>query len=115
MSAPTDPTGLDLDTDGPGAPPRVNGGLVFTAPWQSRIFGATMRLRERGVIDGEEFRHQLIAEIASHAAALADPDDYDYWGCWQRALEALLARQDVVSTTDLATATARIAARPPDH
>ena len=38
---PNDP----LDTEGPAAPPRANGELVFTAPWQSRIFGTTMHLR----------------------------------------------------------------------
>ena len=36
-----------LDVEGPAAPTRRNGELVFDAPWQSRLFGVTMALRER--------------------------------------------------------------------
>lgn len=115
-------TGTDdpLDTEGPAAPPRANGELVFTAPWQSRLFGATMRLRESERIDWERFRQGLIAEIASHETELdQDPirssDDYDYWGCWQRALESLLDEVGLVDDHELAARTAELAARPAGH
>ena len=104
-----------LDEDGPAAPPRANGELIFTAPWQSRLFATTMRLREQGVIEWERFRLGLIEQIAAHETTIADPDDYDYWGCWQRSLEELLRELDVVGATELDTTSVDIAARPPDH
>ena len=54
MSGTTTPDLTDID--GPGAPPRANGELVFTASWQPRIFATTMRLEERGVLDWEMFQ-----------------------------------------------------------
>jgi len=56
------PAGM-LDPDGPAAPPRRNGELVFEAPWQSRLFGLTMTLHRAGFFDWEEFRRLLIDEI----------------------------------------------------
>ena len=103
------------DIDGPGAPPRANGELVFTASWQPRVFATTMRLVERDVLDWERFRQGLISEIAADEANLEQPDDFDYWGCWLRALENLLARTDVVATAELTATSEAIAARPPDH
>jgi nitrile hydratase accessory protein len=116
-------SGVDdpLDVEGPAAPPRVNGELVFTAPWQSRLFGTTMRLRDGGGIDWERFRQGLMAEIAHHEKALgADPtrsldDDHDYWGCWQRALEGLLDETGVVPAGELIDRSAVLAARPQGH
>ena len=104
-----------LDIEGPAAPPRDNGELVFTAPWQSRLFATTMRLREQGLIEWEPFRQGLIANIAEHEKAIDEPGDYDYWGCWQRALEGLLGRLDVVAPAEIDATSAEIAARPPDH
>jgi nitrile hydratase accessory protein len=114
------------DIDGPAAPPRVNGELVFTAPWQSRLFATTMRLCEQGRFQWDTFRQGLIAQIAHHEAELgltgrleaapaqADPR-YDYWGCWQRALEALLADLALVSSDELNERGNSVANRPPDH
>ena len=40
-----------LDQEGPAAPPRTNGELVFELPWESRVFGLTMSLYEAGQFD----------------------------------------------------------------
>ena len=117
MTASTDDP---LDTEGPAAPPRANGELVFTAPWQSRLFGATMQLRETGRLDWDRFRQGLIEQIGRHQHALrADPDrgddDYDYWGCWQHALEDLLAEAGLVGAGELTARSEELAARPADH
>jgi nitrile hydratase accessory protein len=104
-----------LDVEGPGAPPRANGELVFTAPWQSRLFATTMRLRERDLLHWETFRQGLITQIAAHEREIDDPDDYDYWGCWQRALELLLDETGVVPASAVDTTADAVAARPPDH
>lgn len=111
MTNPADP----LDVEGPAAPPRANGELVFTAPWQSRLFATTMRLQERELLDWDTFRQGLIAQIAIHEQDIAEPDEYDYWGCWQRALEQLLDQNGVVAVTDVDSTAAIVAARPPDH
>jgi len=109
-----------LDAEGPAAPPRANGELVFTAPWQSRLFGTTMKLRDSERIDWERFRQGLIGEIAEHEEALAaDPgrseEDYDYWGCWQRALESLLDELGLIGGGELASRSEELAARPAGH
>ena len=105
----------DLDAEGPAAPPRANGELVFTAPWQSRMFATSMWLREHGLIDWERFRQGLIAAIAAHEATLEDPEDYDYWGCWQRALERLLDETNIVEPETMDAEAELIATRPPEH
>lgn len=113
-----------LDIDGPAAPPRANGELVFTAPWQSRLFATTMALWEQGRFEWDTFRQGLIDQIAAHEAELAagaSPSDssideaYDYWGCWQRALEHQLADLGLVSTGELSAQGELVANRPPDH
>ena len=39
--------------------PRLNGELVFSAPWEGRALGMAIALK-----DGEEFRDRLIIEVA---------------------------------------------------
>ena len=85
---------IELDPEGPAAPPRLNGELVFEHPWQSRIFATTMALCDNGAIDYEEFRRRLIAEIEHH------PDEY--WSSWQDALEDLLAERELLDSDHLA-------------
>jgi hypothetical protein len=85
---------VDLDADGPAAPPRANGELAFEHPWESRLFATTMALCDAGLVDYETFRERLIEEIA------ARPDAY--WSSWQDALESLLADSAVVDAAELA-------------
>ena len=44
-------TPLQLDIEGPAAPPRSNGELVFAAPWESRAFGLAMALHDGGLFE----------------------------------------------------------------
>jgi hypothetical protein len=69
--------------DGPAAPPRSNGELVFAAPWESRAFGVAIALHDAGAID------------------YAGPDDTGYYGRWLAALEELLLEHRVVSAAEL--------------
>ena len=95
-----------LDVDGPAAPPRSNGELVFEAPWEARVFGlaaAVVETRFGG--DREPFRERLIAAIA------ADPER-PYWESWTVALE------DLATATGLLPAgavDAAVAGRNPPH
>jgi nitrile hydratase accessory protein len=86
---------IELDLDGPAAPPRANGEMVFEHPWQSRIFATTVALCDSGTIDYDEFRRHLIAEIGEH------PDRY--WSSWQDALEQLLVAHQLCDPIVLAT------------
>ncbi len=106
-----------LEVEGPAAPPRVNGELVFTAPWQSRLFGTTMRLFEAERFEWDQFRDLLISNIAEHEGELGDQetDSYDYWGCWQRSLEQLVVQLGLVSDSEITDTSAVLAARPPGH
>ena len=72
-----------LAATGAAAPPRLNGELVFEAPWERRVFGLTMALVERGVIEYEPFRESLIAEIAAWERSDRPEAEWSYYRCWR--------------------------------
>jgi nitrile hydratase accessory protein len=75
---------VQLDVDGPGAPPRRNGELAFDAPWEGRVFGLALAVTEQAGLSWEAFRSRLIE-------AVSDEPDRPYWESWLVALERLLA------------------------
>ena len=104
----------ELDVDGPAAPPRSNGELVFAEPWQGRAFGLVMALTERGVLSYDAFRHALVERITAQEQASPTGQSH-YYQCWLEALEQVLATAAVVSAADIDVRTAALAARPPGH
>jgi len=79
-----------VDVDGPDAPPRRNGELVFDAPWQSRVFGLCAAIVSTCFYgDREPFRQQLITAIA------ADPER-PYWDSWTVALQRLVIDKGLI-------------------
>ena len=108
MQAPQ-PTAV-LDVDGPAAPPRSNGELVFAEPWEGRAFGLAMALHGAGVFAWEDFRQQLIAAVAE-----ADVEPFSYYPCWLAALERVLEGAGVVTEAQLVTRAEELAARPAGH
>jgi len=104
-----------LDATGVAAPPRLNGELVFEAPWQRRVFGLTMALVDAGTLDYESFRRNLIAEINAWERSGRPGAEWSYYRCWSRALESSLVDQNAVSSTELETRAKRLAARPHGH
>src|SRR4051812_22648766 len=84
----------ELDVEGPAAPPRANGELVFEEPWQRRLFATTMALCDAGAITYGDFRQRLIDEL--------DTTPGPYWWRWQDALEHLLADRCLFEPHDLA-------------
>jgi len=104
-----------LDTDGPAAPPRRNGELVFEAPWQSRLFGLTMSLHRAGIFEWEEFRRLLIAEIDSWQRANPSATGWSYYERWQAAFEQLLAVKGLCAGRELSQRVDVLAARPAGH
>ncbi len=105
-----------LDIEGPAAPPRRNGELAFSEPWESRAFGLAVALDAAGVIEWEAFRRQLIATIGAWECSHSPGDEsWSYWRCWQDALEQLLLDQGVLGDHDVDQRTEELAARPAGH
>ncbi len=104
-------TEISLELDGPGAPPRLNGELVFDAPWQSRVFGLTAALVETGRLDWAGFQQALIARVGAADAVGAD----DYWGCWRDAFGDCCAALGLVNPDDWSQRTTALLSRPAGH
>ncbi|MXV98165.1 MAG: nitrile hydratase accessory protein [Acidimicrobiaceae bacterium] len=104
---------LTLDIEGPAAPPRLNGELVFDEPWEGRSFAMVAALAEGGHFSWDEFRDHLIAAIARWEA---DPSgEYRYYERWQEALESIVAEREIVAGPEMDELAAAYAARPPGH
>ena len=104
---------LTLDIEGPAAPPRLNGELVFEAPWEGRSFAMAMALVEGGCFTWDDFRDHLIAAVQRWES---DPaGEYRYYERWQEALESITAERGIVAATDVEALAAAYAARPPGH
>ncbi|MER6980821.1 nitrile hydratase accessory protein [Streptomyces carpinensis] len=108
MSAP-------LDIEGPAAPPRSNGELLFTEPWESRAFGMAVTLYEAGAFTWPDFQTALIARIAAWEATASPDEPYDYYQLWLAALEDVLAGLCAVSSDEVTVRARALARRPPGH
>ena len=84
-----------LDTEGPAAPPRPNGELLFESPWEARVFGITMSLYEAGLFEWEE--------------------EWNYYECWAAAFERLLASKELCAAGELRKRVEAFEARPHGH
>jgi nitrile hydratase accessory protein len=116
MASVPEPTRLDLlEAQGPAAPPRKNGELVFQAPWESRLFGVTVLLHRAGFFEWEEFRRLLIDEIRRWEDEQRDPADWSYYQRWQAAFEKLLTAKGLCGATELQERLQALAARPAGH
>lgn len=102
---------VEFATDGPAAPPRANGELVFSAPWQSRVFGLTAALVESGRLSWPEFQQALIERVGEADRQGRD----DYWGCWSSALGDLCHRHGLVTAERWDAKSAALADRPVGH
>jgi nitrile hydratase accessory protein len=106
---------LELDVDGPAAPPRSNGELVFAEPWEGRAFGLAMALVHAGTISYETFRTALIERIAASEAAPPPGECFSYYRCWLQALEQVLSGAGHVSAREVGERSAAFADRPHGH
>ena len=109
---------VDLHEEGPAAPPRSNGELVFEEPWEGRVFGVTMALVETGAVSLSEFQSELVAEIqgweAAHAEDVAD-GRYRYYERWLVAFERILDRKGLCSGATFEAKALELAQRPDGH
>ena len=104
---------LTLDIEGPAAPPRLNGELVFAAPWEGRSFAMAMALAEGGLFTWDEFRDHLIAAVQRWEAAPVG--EYRYYERWQEALESIVSELELVAEPEVDELAAAYEARPPGH
>ena len=107
----SDDTLSDMAIEGAAAPPRINGELVFDAPWQSRAFGVAAALAEEGSINWADFQSALIAQVGESDTAQPSV----YWACWLEALGVVTGQAGVVAETDWAQRSVDFANRPADH
>ena len=108
-------TTVELDVEGPAAPPRSNGELVFAEPWEGRAFGLTMALVDAGTIEYEAFRAALIERIGAWEADPPRGECFSYYRCWLLALERVLDAGGVVSTEQLRARAEELDGRPAGH
>lgn len=105
----------DLALQGTVAPPRLNGELLFHAPWEARVFGMGVALHEEGFFTWQEFQQQLIAEIKRWEAHAAEGAKYQYYERWLAALQMLLQAKNVCAASELEARTQILRNRPADH
>jgi nitrile hydratase accessory protein len=86
------------DMQGSEALPRKNGELVFDAAWEARVFGMTISMHENKLFDWNEFRDELIEEIAE---ADRDGSESTYYERWLEAFEHLLVEKGLLSHEEL--------------
>jgi nitrile hydratase accessory protein len=103
------------EIEGPAAPPRLNGELVFEAPWQGRVFGLTHALCDADLFSWDDFQATLIQEIGAWERAGTDDAPYRYWERWLAATERLLADRGLCASGLLEAKTRELAARPHGH
>lgn len=81
----------------PDSPPRANGTLCFTSEWERTAFGMALSLAKDGHFEWDDFRDELIAEIAAwEAAHPVDRSDWDYYERFLTALEKAVAKCGLV-------------------
>lgn len=104
-----------LAIDGPSAPPRDNGELVFAEPWESRAFGMAVSLHDTGAFAWSAFQALLIARIAGWESGHPDGECWSYYQHWLGALEDVLAADGTVSADEVTVRARQLALREPGH
>ncbi|MBV9320932.1 MAG: nitrile hydratase accessory protein [Mycobacterium sp.] len=101
-----------MDVEGPAAPPRSNGELVFAEPWESRAFAMAVALCETGVFSWREFQEALITRIGRQYNTSTG---WCYYEHWLGAVEDVLAGRGTVSGYDVTARARELAQRPAGH
>ena len=89
--------------------PGDDGGPVFAAPWQARIFALVAQLATDGHCAWDDFKALLSDEIRARGA----PDGSDYYQRWLAAAERLAAAGGMASAEALGARKAHLARHPP--
>ena len=106
---------VTLPADGPAAPPRDNGELVFAEPWESRAFGMAVSLHDTGSFSWPTFQAALIARIATWESGHPADECWSYYQHWLGALEDVLAADGTVVADEIASRARELGRREPGH
>lgn len=71
---------------------------VFSEPWQAQAFAFAVALNANGLFSWSEWAAALGRELKKPGVAA---DGSDYYDCWMRALESLLAEKAVATEDDV--------------
>jgi nitrile hydratase accessory protein len=104
-----------LAVEGPAAPPRSNGELMFDEPWESRAFGMAVALYEAKAFTWPRFQAALIARIAAWEAGQARGGCWNYYQHWLGALEDVLASEGSVSADEITERARDLSLRRPGY
>ncbi len=104
-----------MDSEGPAAPPRANGQLIFAQPWESRAFGMAVTLYETNMFTWAQFKAALIARIARWEAAPTQGAGWNYYQHWLGALQDVLVDCGAVPAADVSARAELLAQRPTGH
>lgn len=83
----------------PKLPLDQDGGPVFTAPWEAKVFAMTLQAHESGVFTWPEWAETLGAELAKDGDGSGETAGY--YDHWLNALETLLTRKGVAGAGQL--------------
>lgn len=89
----------------PRLPLEQDGGPVFSAPWEARVFAMTLKAHEAGVFEWHEWAEQLGAELARDGDGSGET--LGYYDHWLTAFEKILRAKGVAAAdvlSDLKTA-----------
>lgn len=97
------------EMQGPEAPPRKNGELVFDSLWEGRTFGMAVTLSDKGLYPWRDFRSSLIAVIS--ACDAAGDTSTPYYERFLAALEHLAVERGLIAPDELDALTEAYAAK----
>jgi nitrile hydratase accessory protein len=87
----------------PDSPPRKEGKLFFSEEWQRTVFGMALALSKQGHFEWEDFRQNLIANIAAWEHKACDGNtSWDYYERYTMALIATLEHCEILQSGELA-------------
>ena len=79
---------------GPAAVPRLNGEILFDAPWEARMFGTAVGLHEHGYYNWSMFQQALIDAIQN------GDTETPYYESWLQALESVVLKLNLVTADE---------------
>ncbi|WP_422375571.1 nitrile hydratase accessory protein [Roseibium sp.] len=89
----------------PSLPLDQDGGPVFSAPWEARVFAMTLQAHQAGLFSWSEWADTLGAELAGDGDGSGEP--LGYYDHWLTAFEKLLTAKGIAGAgqlSDLRTA-----------
>lgn len=84
----------------PRLPLDEDGGPVFSAPWEARVFAMTLQAHQAGVFTWPEWAETLGAELASDGDGSGET--LGYYDHWLTAFEKLLNAKGIAGAGQLA-------------